>query len=155
MLHAYQISATATSAQKISPITLPAGLEPVSPVGGHFPSGSWWGLDLDVQKDDWAHMHSLATVGSHGYHMVHVADTEDHLGLGGWGAVPAVAGNHEEVGHAGPYARVLQEAVGGLDAQLVDVGLIRLLEDPWRRTSNDLNGLQHTHWTVGGNPPGR
>lgn len=80
---------------------------------------------------------------------------EDHLGLGDWGDAPAVAGNHEVVDHVGPFVPDLQEAVGGLAAQLVDVGLMYLVKDPWRRTSDDLDGSLHTRWTVRGSPPGR
>lgn len=87
--------------------------------------------------------------------MVRAANMEDHLGLGNWSDAPAVAGNHEVVDHVGPFVPDLQEAVGGLAAQLVDVGLMYLVKDPWRRTSDDLDGSLHTRWTVRGSPPGR
>lgn len=100
-------------------------------------------------------MRSLAIVGSCGCHMVHAANMEDHSGLGDWDAAPIVAGNHVVVGHAGPYVPGLQEAVDGLAARLADVDSMHLVEDPWRRTSNDLDGSLHTRWTVRGSPPGR
>lgn len=89
-------------------------------------------------------MESLATAGSYERHRIHAANMEDHLGLGDSGAGPIVAGTHEVAEHDAPYVLGRQEAVGGLAVRLVVVGLMHLGEDPWRRTSNDLNGSLHT-----------
>jgi hypothetical protein len=84
--------------------------------------------------------------------MVLVVNMAGHLGLGGWDVVPVAAGRHVEADHATPYVLDLQEAVDGLAAQLTEVELTHLLEDPWRRTSIDVCGSLHTRLAVHGIP---